>query len=150
VTTLVGIPLQLSEAKLNRKTKEKNMNTAITILVTLVALEHAYFLILEMFLWNKPTGRKTFGLTEQFAKDTQSLAANQGLYNGFLAAGLLWSLVQSNAHFAFQLQVFFLSCIIVAAVFGAATVKRQILFIQGVPALLAFIFVLIKPALSFS
>lgn len=115
------------------------MNTAITLLVALVALEHIYFLILEMFLWTKPTGRKTFGLTEQFAKDTQSLAANQGLYNGFLAAGLLWSLIQTNVHFAYQLQLFFLGCVMVAAIFGAVTVNRRILFIQGVPAFIVFI-----------
>ena len=125
------------------------MNTAITILVALVALEHAYFLILEMFLWTEPKGRKAFGLTEQFAKDTQNLAANQGLYNGFLAAGLLWSLVQVNAHFAYQLQVFFLSCIIIAAVFGTVTVKRHIFFIQGLPALAALLCVLINPILNF-
>jgi putative membrane protein len=118
------------------------MNTAITLLVALVALEHIYFLILEMFLWTKPKGRHIFGLTEQFAKDTQSLAANQGLYNGFLAAGLVWSLVQTNVYFAYQLQLFFLSCVIVAAIFGAATVKRTILLIQGVPAITALICVL--------
>jgi putative membrane protein len=120
------------------------MNTAITVLVALVALEHIYFLVLETFLWTQPPGRKAFGLTEQLAKDTQKLAANQGLYNGFLAAGLLWSLVQPNAYFAYQLQLFFLICVVVAAVFGAATVKRAILWIQGVPALIALTFVLIS------
>jgi putative membrane protein len=125
------------------------MNTAITLLVTLVAVEHIYFLILEMFLWTKPTGRHAFGLTEQIAKDTQSLAANQGLYNGFLAAGLIWSLVQTNADFAYQLQLFFLGCVIVAAVFGAVTVKRTILLIQGLPAFIALSCVLVGALIHF-
>ena len=115
------------------------MNTAITLLVTLVALEHIYFLVLEMFFWTKPKGRKIFGLTEQFAKDSKALAANQGLYNGFLAAGLLWSLCPANGIFSHQLQLFFLGCVVVAAVFGGATVNRSILFIQGIPALLALV-----------
>ncbi|PRC95023.1 DUF1304 domain-containing protein [Solimicrobium silvestre] len=119
------------------------MKTAIMLMVALVALEHVYFLVLEMFLWTKPKGRKIFGLTEQFAKDSQGLAANQGLYNGFLAAGLCWSLVHPDAHYADQLQLFFLGCVIVAAVFGAVTVKRSILFIQGIPAMLALALVLI-------
>lgn len=119
------------------------MHMALSLLVALVAFEHGYFLVLEMFLWTKPKGRKIFGLSEQFAKDTQALAANQGLYNGFLAAGLLWSLLQADANFAHQLQLFFLGCVIVAAVFGGATVKRSILFIQGTPALLALLLVLL-------
>lgn len=110
-----------------------------TALVALVAMEHLYFLVLEMFLWATPKGRKTFGLTEQFAQDSKTLAANQGLYNGFLAAGLLWSLLQPDAAFAHQLQLFFLGCVLVAGVYGGFTVKRVILFIQGGPALLALI-----------
>ena len=119
------------------------MQTAIALLVALVAVEHLYFLVLEMFLWTKPKGRKTFGLTEQFANDSRALAANQGLYNGFLAAGLIWSLLHPDANIAHQLQLFFLGCVIVAALFGGATVKRAILFIQGTPALIALILVLI-------
>lgn len=119
------------------------MQTAVQILVALVALEHGYFLVLEMFFWTKPNGRKIFGLTEQFAQDSKALAANQGLYNGFLAAGLLWSLWQTDPGFAHQLQLFFLGCVIVAALFGGLTVKRTILFIQGAPALLALIFSLL-------
>jgi putative membrane protein len=104
-----------------------------------VALEHLWFLILEMFLWTKPIGLKTFGLDPEFAQQSAMLAANQGLYNGFLAAGLIWSLLsQSNS---FDLKVFFLSCVIIAAVFGAATVSTTILVVQGGPALLALIFV---------
>lgn len=120
------------------------MHTAVSILVALVAVEHIYFLILEMFLWTKPKGRKTFGLTEQFANDSKGLAANQGLYNGFLAAGLLWSLVQVDAAFAHQLQLFFLGCVLVAGLYGGYTVKRVILFIQGGPALLALLLVVIQ------
>jgi putative membrane protein len=115
------------------------MQTVLSLLVALVAAEHCYFLVLEMFLWTKPKGRKIFGLTEQFANESKSLAANQGLYNGFLAAGLIWSLLQPDAHFAQQLQLFFLGCVLVAAVFGGMTVKRSILFIQGTPALLALL-----------
>ncbi len=107
------------------------MQNLTIALVMLVALEHVYFLILKMFFWTKPGGRKVFRLTEQFAKDSQSLAANQGLYNGFLAAGLVWSLIHPDAHFAQQLPLFFLACIIVAALFGAVTVNRMILWVQG-------------------
>ena len=119
------------------------MQTAISLFVAVVALEHIYFLVLEMFLWTKPKGRKIFGLTEQFANDSKALAANQGLYNGFLAVGLLWSLVQPDAILAHQLQIFFLGCVIVAAIFGGATVKRTILFVQGIPALVALALVLV-------
>ncbi len=119
------------------------MQIAITLLVALVAVEHFYFLVLEMFLWTKPKGRRIFGLTEQFANDSKSLAANQGLYNGFLAAGLAWSLVHPDANVAHQLQLFFLGCVIVAAIFGGMTVKRTILFIQGTPALIALVLICI-------
>jgi putative membrane protein len=102
-------------------------------LTALVALLHAGFLVLEMLLWNTPFGRRTFGLSEQKAKDTAVLAANQGLYNGFLAAGLLWGLLARDP----AICLFFLACVIVAGVFGAATVKRSILFVQAVPAALA-------------
>ena len=88
-------------------------------LVALVALEHIYILVLEMFLWTTPRALKTFGLTPEFAASSKALAANQGLYNGFLAAGLIWGLIHPNAQFAFQLQVFFLACVIVAAIYGA-------------------------------
>lgn len=106
-------------------------------LVALVAVEHLYIMVLEMFLWTTPRGRRAFGLTEDFARASKALAANQGLYNGFLAVGLLWSLSPSTASFSTALQTFFLGCVLVAAVFGAATAKRSILFIQGGPAALA-------------
>jgi putative membrane protein len=105
------------------------------ILVALVAALHVGFLVLEMFLWTTPFGLKTFNLTPEFAAASAALAANQGLYNGFLAAGLVWGLVAREA--AFAIKVFFLTCVIVAGVFGAATAKITILFIQALPAALA-------------
>jgi len=115
------------------------MKISSSILVLLVAILHIYFLVLEMFLWNHPIGYKTFATTPEFATASASLAMNQGLYNGFLAAGLIFGLVKKNLSF----KVFFLSCIIVAGTFGALTVKMNILFIQASPALLALIFVLL-------
>jgi putative membrane protein len=109
------------------------------ILVALVAALHVYFLILEMFLWTRPLGLKTFGNSPEKAAQSAVLAANQGLYNGFLAAGLAWGLLQGNAGFAFQIKVFFLLCVIVAGVYGAASVSRRILFVQAAPAALALI-----------
>ena len=103
-----------------------------------VALEHLGFLILEMFLFKSPAGRRIFRTTPEFAAQAAPLAANQGLYNGFLAAGLVWSLVAAEP-MAGQLRLFFLACVLVAAVFGAATVSRRILLIQGLPALLALV-----------
>lgn len=105
------------------------------ILITLVALLHVYFLVLEMFLWDKPFGRRTFGLTAEFATASKTLAANQGLYNGFLAAGLLWGLSLGPA--GGSVKVFFLACVAVAGVYGAITVNRKILFVQAVPAFAA-------------
>ena len=114
--------------------------TAI-VAVALVALLHLAFLVLEMFLWNKPFGRRVFGLSPELAKGSAALAANQGLYNGFLAAGLIWSLSSTAA--AFNLRVFFLSCVIIAGIFGAVTAKRSILWIQAVPGAVALSLVLI-------
>lgn len=105
------------------------------VLIGLVALLHVYFLVLEMFLWDKPFGRKTFGLTPEFATASKALAANQGLYNGFLAAGLVWGL--SLGADGGAVKVFFLACVIVAGIFGAVTVNRKILFVQAVPAAIA-------------
>src|SRR5437773_12236469 len=107
------------------------------ILVALVAALHVYFLILEIFLWTKPLGLKTFRQSPEKARDSAVLAANQGLYNGFLAAGLVWGLVQGNPAFAFQIKTFFLVCVIVAGTYGAATVSRRILYVQAAPAVLA-------------
>ena len=109
------------------------------ILVAVVAALHVYFLVLEMFLWTKPLGLKTFRNSPEKAAESAVLAANQGLYNGFLAAGLAWGLVQSVPAFAFQIKVFFLICVIVAGVYGAATVSRRILYVQAAPAALALI-----------
>jgi putative membrane protein len=102
-----------------------------------VALLHVWILILEMFLWTKPQGLKAFRNTPEKAELTKVLAANQGLYNGFLAAGLLWSLVHPDPVMAFQLKAFFLGCVIVAALYGAWSVSRRILIIQGLPAFIA-------------
>jgi putative membrane protein len=117
------------------------MRLAADILVGLVALLHAYFLVLEMFLWDRPKGMKTFGLTPEKAAMTKSLAANQGLYNGFLAVGLVWGLLAVDP-VAFQVKVFFLGCVIVAGVFGAMTASRKILWVQALPGLVALALVL--------
>ena len=108
------------------------MSLIAFLLTVLVAVLHLYFLVLEMFLWDKPAGRKAFGLSPERAALTKVLAANQGLYNGFLAAGLLWSLTLGDAGKAVNL--FFLGCVLVAGVYGAMTASRKILFIQGLPA----------------
>jgi putative membrane protein len=109
------------------------------VLVALVAALHVYFLVLEMFLWTKPLGLKTFRNSLEKAKESAVLAANQGLYNGFLAAGLIWGLVQGVPAFTFQIKTFFLLCVIVAGVYGAATVSRRILLVQAAPAAIALI-----------
>ena len=111
------------------------------VLVALVALLHVYILVLEMFLWETPRGRKAFGLTPEFAAQTKVLAANQGLYNGFLAAGLFWGLSMGTA--GRPVQLFFLGCVIVAGIYGAATANRRILFIQALPAAIAMAAVLL-------
>ena len=113
------------------------MNAIANALVALVAALHVYFLVLEMFLWTKPLGLRTFRNSPEKAADSAVLAANQGLYNGFLAAGLVWGLVQAIPGFAIQIKVFFLLCVIVAGVYGAATVSRRILFVQAAPAAIA-------------
>jgi putative membrane protein len=111
------------------------MLVAANVLVAVVALLHLYFLVLEMFLWKTPVGRRVFGLTPERAEMTASLAANQGLYNGFLAAGLVWGLAAGPAGFA--IEVFFLVCVVVAGIFGAATASRKILWVQALPAAVA-------------
>jgi putative membrane protein len=107
------------------------------LLVAGVALLHAWFLVLEMFLWTKPPGLKTFSNSLEHAKASATLAANQGLYNGFLVAGLVWGLLASPPEQAFALKTFFLSCVVAAGLFGAATVSKRIFFVQAMPALLA-------------
>ena len=110
-----------------------------SILSGVVALIHLYILVLEMFLWDKPQGMKAFGTTPEFAAASKVLAANQGLYNGFLAAGLIWGLLHPDAAFAFQIKAFFLACVIAAGVYGAYSVSKRILYVQAVPAALALV-----------
>ena len=119
------------------------MQALATILVALVALEHVYILILEMVLWTTPKGREAFGMTPEQAEATKVLAANQGLYNGFLAAGLFWSLVHPDPAFAWQIKLFFLGAVVVAGLYGGATASRKIFVIQALPAAIALVAVLI-------
>lgn len=107
------------------------------VLIGIVAAIHVYILVLEMFLWDKPAGRRAFGLTPEFTQQTRTLAANQGLYNGFLAAGLIWGLAQGADGLGFK--YFFLICVLVAGVYGAATASRKILWVQAVPAAVSLI-----------
>ncbi len=109
------------------------------VLVGLVALLHVYILLLEVLWWDTPRGQKAFGLTPEFSKATKVLAINQGVYNGFLAAGLIWGLVHPDPAFAWQIQLFFLACVAVAGIVGAVTSSRKILFIQTVPAVIAIL-----------
>ena len=111
------------------------MNVVAGVLVGLVAVLHLCFLVLEMFLWTTPTGRRVFGLDADFAERSKALAANQGLYNGFLVAGLGWGLVSGDP----AIRVFFLACVLVAGVYGAVTVDRRILIVQAVPAAVALV-----------
>jgi putative membrane protein len=111
------------------------MSLAANALTAFVALLHLYFLVLEMFLWTKPYGRRVFRLTPEQAQTTKTLAANQGLYNGFLAAGLFWGLLAGED--GDTIKVFFLSCVIIAGIFGAATANRKILWVQAVPGAVA-------------
>jgi putative membrane protein len=112
------------------------------VLVGLVVLIHIYIVVLEMVLWDKPFGRKVFGNTSEFASASKVLAANQGLYNGFLAAGLIWGLSMGAA--GHSVQLFFLGCVLVAGLYGAMSVGIKILFVQAVPAALAMVAVLLK------
>ncbi len=113
------------------------MSYAAFGLTALVVLLHLYFLVLEMFLWESPTGLRAFGLTPELAKATKTLAANQGLYNGFLAAGLIWALWRGDA--GLDIRFFFLGCVVVAGIFGAVTANPRILWIQALPAVLAIV-----------
>jgi len=115
------------------------MELVAQILVGTVAAIHVYILLLEMFLWRTDRARAAFGTTEEFARESATLAANQGLYNGFLAAGLAYGLISSNTAF----EVFFLCCVIVAGIYGAITASRRILFVQVLPGALALAFVLL-------
>ncbi|MAF84221.1 MAG: DUF1304 domain-containing protein [Gammaproteobacteria bacterium] len=117
------------------------MTIIANTLIGFVALLHIYFLILEMFYWDKPLGLRTFGMSQESANASKSLAMNQGLYNGFLAAGLVWGLSLGSAGMA--IKIFFLGCIVVAEIFGAITANRKILFVQALPAALALAMVVI-------
>lgn len=118
------------------------MTTLAIAAVLLVAALHGYILVLEMFLWRTPRGRRAFGTDEAFAERSAALAANQGLYNGFLAAGLVWGVVAADP-VGFQARVFFLACVIVAGLYGAATVNRRIAFVQALPGAVALALVLL-------
>ncbi len=116
------------------------MSIAANAVVALVGLIHVYILVLEMFLWDKPAGLRAFGQTQAAATASKVLAANQGLYNGFLAAGLFWGLSLGAA--GFGVKVFFLSCVLVAGLYGAATASRKILFVQALPAAVGILLLL--------
>lgn len=118
------------------------MNIITSVLVVVIAIEHIGFLYLEMFLWATPRGQKIFKTEEGFALQTKALAANQGLYNGFLAAGLIWSLIAPDPEFAYQLKLFFVSCVVVAGLFGWQTVSKTILYVQALPAFATLILLL--------
>lgn len=118
------------------------MNTLANIVVALVAVTHVYILVLEMFLWDKPAGLRAFGQTQAAATASKVLAANQGLYNGFLAAGLFWGL--SLGAGGTSVKVFFLACVLIAGLYGAATASRKILFVQAIPAAIGLALVLLQ------
>jgi putative membrane protein len=117
------------------------MEIIASVAVGLVALLHLYFMALEMLFWDKPPGMRAFGLKPEFARATKALAANQGLYNGFLVAGLVWGLILGAG--GFQIKLFFLGCVVVAGIFGALTASRKILFVQALPGVVALVLVLI-------
>ena len=118
------------------------MHFAANIVIAIVALLHIYFLVLEMFLWDKPTGMRVFGQSKEDAERTKVLAANQGLYNGFLAAGLIWGLLLGTE--GDHIKIFFLACVVVAGIFGAATASRKIIFVQALPAAIGLVLVLVS------
>ena len=124
----------------------RSMNAVITALIVYVIVFHLWAMVLEMFLWTKPLCRKTFGLSKEDAETSKTLAANQGLYNGFLAAGVVWSFLVANPDTAFTLKVFVLSCVALAGLYGAITAKMSILFLQGLPAMIALALLLFARA----
>jgi putative membrane protein len=111
------------------------MAVAASIVVAVIAVLHIGFLVLEMLLWNRPAGRRIFGMTKEVSQSSATLAANQGLYNGFLAAGLLWGLLSGE----FSVKLFFLSCVLIAGIFGGLTARRSILYLQALPALIGLV-----------
>jgi putative membrane protein len=112
------------------------MTIVANLIIVTVALLHLGFLVLEMFFWNHPVGRKTFRMTREVSESSATLAANQGLYNGFLAAGLIWGLLSGEL----SVKLFFLTCVLIAGIFGGLTAKRSILYLQALPALLGLVF----------
>lgn len=116
------------------------MTFVANIVITVVAILHLGFLVLEMFLWKHPIGRKTFRMSKEVAESSAALAANQGLYNGFLAAGLVWGVLSG----AFSVKLFFLVCVLIAGIFGGLTAKRSILYIQALPALIGLLLLYIS------
>lgn len=120
------------------------MHTIAQIFISLIAVEHLYILWLEMFMWTKPLGRKVFsGIPSELFERTKSLAANQGLYNGFLAAGLIWSLLIQDPVWSKNIALFFTSCVAIAGIYGAATAMKKIFFTQALPALITFMLLLL-------
>lgn len=119
------------------------MDVVKAILILFVALEHLGFLYLEMFLWTKQSGRKIFGHTKEEAEKSKVLAANQGLYNGFISAGLIWGLFHTNPELSNQIVLFFLLCVVIAGIYGSITAKRSILYIQALPAIITTILVIV-------
>ena len=118
------------------------MSKAASVFIAIVAVQHLAFLVLEMFLWTTPIGHQVFGLAPAFAEQSSALAANQGLYNGFLAAGLIWSLIRKED--TYSMKIFFLVCVVVAGIFGAITVKTSILIVQATPALAALLLLVLS------
>ncbi|MBE1159130.1 DUF1304 domain-containing protein [Dyella acidiphila] len=118
------------------------MSILVNIVVAVIALMHVWFLVLEMFLWDKPTGRRAFGLTPEFATQSKVLAANQGLYNGFLAAGLIWGILLGGPE-GTHVKLFFLACVLIAGLYGGFTATRKVLWIQGLPAAIGLALVLL-------
>ena len=119
------------------------MSTLANIVIMIIALMHVWFLILEMLLWDKPTGRRAFGTTAEYAAQTKVLAANQGLYNGFLAAGLFWGLLLGGSE-GVHVKLFFLGCVLVAGIYGGLTATRKVLWIQAAPAAAGLALVLLS------
>ena len=118
------------------------MTVIANLVIAIVAILHLGFLVLEMFLWNHPIGRRTFKLSKEAAESSATLAANQGLYNGFLAAGLIWGLISGE----FSVKLFFLICVLIAGIFGGFTAKRSILYIQAIPAFLGLVLLYLSHA----
>jgi putative membrane protein len=119
------------------------MSTLANIVIAIIALMHVWFLILEMFLWDKPTGLRAFGITPEFATQSKVLAANQGLYNGFLSAGLVWGLILGNGA-GMHVKIFFLGCVLVAGLYGGLTATRKVLWVQAAPAAVGLACVLLS------